>query len=115
MYLSMPTIDGIAATHAIKAEFPRTSLLVLIAHADQRMPLAAIRAGAAGYVLQGVGPSELVGAVRRTLGGESPVDQELVMRLMRRLAKEVDPPAEPALPGTARSLSPNRLRPASWR
>jgi DNA-binding NarL/FixJ family response regulator len=96
MDLSMPGMDGISATRVIKAEFPKTGVLVLTAHADQRMLLDAIRAGAAGYVLKGVGPSELVTAVRRTLKGESPVDQELVMRLVRRLAEEVGPPTDPA-------------------
>ncbi len=100
MDLSMPEMDGIEATRAIKAEFPRTGVLVLTAHADQEMLLEAIRAGAAGYVLKGVGPDELVGAVRGTLGGESPVDQELVMRLVRRLAEEADPPPQPP-PGPA--------------
>ncbi len=118
MDLSMPRMDGISATRVIKAEFPRTGVLVLTAHADQRMLLDAIRAGAAGYVLKGVGPSELVGAVRRTLEGESPVDQELVMWLVRRLSEEIGPPPDPApaqpLPEsfTPRELEVLRLLPA---
>jgi DNA-binding NarL/FixJ family response regulator len=123
MDLSMPRMDGIAATRAIKAEFPKTGVLVLTAHADQSHLLGAIRAGAAGYVLKGVGPAELVGAVRATLEGESRVDQELVMRLLRRLADEgarVDSPSDPPekhtelLPGsfTPRELEVLRLLPA---
>jgi NarL family two-component system response regulator LiaR len=113
MDLSMPGIDGISATRAIKAEFPKIGVLILTAHDDYNLLLDAIKAGAAGFVLKGVGPAELVGAVRATLSGESPVDQELVMRLVRRLAEEVGPkkpPAEPArerrAPGslTAREL-----------
>ena len=92
MDLSMPEMDGIEATRQIKAELPRTGVLVLTAHADQEMLLEAIRAGAAGYVLKGVGPAELVGVVRATLNGESPVDQALVMRLVRRLAEAAAPP-----------------------
>jgi DNA-binding NarL/FixJ family response regulator len=111
MDLSMPEMDGIEATRAVKAEHPKTGVLVLTAHADQEMLLEAIRAGAAGYVLKGVGPQELVGVVRATLGGESPVDQELVMRLVRRLAAEADPPPEPS--ATKReeqgSLTPREL------
>jgi DNA-binding NarL/FixJ family response regulator len=101
MDLSMPEMDGIEATRAIKEELPRTGVLVLTAHADQEMLFEAIRAGAAGYVLKGVGPDELVGVVRGTLGGESPVDQELVMRLVRRLAQEADPPAAMPEPSAA--------------
>jgi DNA-binding NarL/FixJ family response regulator len=106
MDLSMPRMDGISATQAIKSEFPRTGVLVLTAHADQRMLLDAIRAGAIGYELKGVGPSELVGAGRRTLEGESPVVQELVMRLVRRLAEKVDSP-------TDRAPTRNRAQPLS--
>jgi DNA-binding NarL/FixJ family response regulator len=98
MDLSMPEMGGIAATRAIKEELPRTGVLVLTAHADQEMLLDAIRAGAAGYVLKGVGPEELVGVVRATLEGESPVDQELVMRLVRRLAGEAPQPVGPSAP-----------------
>jgi DNA-binding NarL/FixJ family response regulator len=50
--------------------------------------LEAIRAGAAGYVLKDASGERLLGAVRRTLEGEFPLDQELAMRLLTRLAKE---------------------------
>ena len=101
MDVQMPAMDGIAATRAIKAEFPKTGVLMLTAHSDEDLLLEAVRAGAAGYVLKHVGPSDLIGAVRRTLAGESPVDQELVMKLVRRLAGEVKPGKEP------RNLSKN--------
>ena len=96
MDLSMPEMGGIAATRVIREEFPRTGVLVLTAHADQEMLFETISAGAAGYVLKGVGPGELVGVVRATLNGESPVDQELVMRLVRRFAEDAAPPSEPS-------------------
>jgi DNA-binding NarL/FixJ family response regulator len=88
MDVSMPGVDGITATRKIKADLPHVGVLVLTAHDDHDLLLEAVRAGAAGYVLKGVGPAELVGAVRATLVGETPVDQELVMRLVRRLAGE---------------------------
>ena len=111
MDLSMPQMGGIEATRAIKVESPRIGVLVLTAHADQEMLLEAIRAGAAGYVLKGVGPDELVGVVRATLGGESPVDQELVMRLVRRLAEETAPPAERQPPSEPSASEPGELSP----
>jgi DNA-binding NarL/FixJ family response regulator len=112
MDLSMPEMGGIDATREIKAGFPKTGVLVLTAHADQEMLLEAIKAGAAGYVLKGVGPEELVGVVRATLEGESPVDQELVMRLVRRLAEEADPSLQPSPePPAARRGGPGSLTP----
>jgi DNA-binding NarL/FixJ family response regulator len=108
MDLSMPEMGGLEATRTIKTELPKTGVLVLTAHADQEMLLDALKAGAAGFVLKGVGPDELVGVVRATLGGESPVDQELVMRLVRRLVEEADP--QPA-PSAAKREEPGPLTP----
>ena len=114
MDVSMPEMDGISATRAIKAELQNTSVLILTAHDDHDLLLDAVRAGAAGYVLKGVGPADLVGAVRATLGGESPVDQDLVMQLLRNLADEVGPrtgppSAPPAERSAAGSLTPREL------
>jgi DNA-binding NarL/FixJ family response regulator len=111
MDVSMPEMDGITATRTIKADLPRIGVLVLTAHADQDTLLDAVRAGAAGYVLKGVRPAELVGAVRATLSGESPVDQELVMRLVRRLAGEdgKKPPAGERRAPSQSPLTPREL------
>jgi len=48
----------------------------------------AVKAGAAGYVLKDASGEKLLEAVRRTLEGESPLDEELAMRLLVRLARE---------------------------
>jgi DNA-binding NarL/FixJ family response regulator len=50
----------------------------------------AIKAGVAGYVLKDAPGERLVGAVKRTLEGESPLNQELAMRLLVRLSRESD-------------------------
>jgi DNA-binding NarL/FixJ family response regulator len=101
MDVSMPEIDGIEATRRIKAEFPSTSVLILTAHADHRLLMDAVKAGAAGYVLKGENPNLMLDAVRAVLDGETPLDQGLAMGLLRHLAEEAAvqaarPRAEPA-------------------
>jgi DNA-binding NarL/FixJ family response regulator len=85
MDVSTADMDGIEATRAIKAEFPKTSVLTLTAHADHRLLLEAVKAGAAGYIIKGCNPDHLVDAVKRILGGGTPLDQELAMQLIRDL------------------------------
>jgi len=57
-------------------------------HENPDYLLEAVKAGVAGYVLKDAGGERLVEAVRSTLEEESPLDQGLAMRLLRRLAKE---------------------------
>src|SRR3712207_4501824 len=102
-----PTMDGLEATRAIKAELPRTIVLVLTAMEEPNYLLEALKAGAAGYVLKSASVAEIIAAVRKVLIGESPLDQETATRLLMRLAheapKEEDAQEETTLPG---SLSP---------
>jgi len=88
MDVCMPQMDGLAATRAIKEEFPTTSVLVLSTYENPDYLLEAVRAGAAGYIIKDASYPELAGAVRRALSGENPLNQELAMRLLRRLAVE---------------------------
>ena len=85
MDIGMPVMDGLEATRAIKAEVPKTSVLMLTAHADHRLLLEAVMAGAAGYILKACHPNHLLDAVRRVLSGGTPLDQELAMQLIREL------------------------------
>jgi DNA-binding NarL/FixJ family response regulator len=57
-------------------------------HENPDYLLEAVRAGAAGYILKDASAEQLVGAVRRTLEGESSLEEDLAMRLLRRLASE---------------------------
>ncbi len=82
-------MDGLEATRRIKAEMPGVCVLVVTAYEEPGYLLEAIQAGAAGYVLKDEPASRLVGAIRGSLGGEPPLDQEPVARLIRRLSDEV--------------------------
>jgi DNA-binding NarL/FixJ family response regulator len=88
MDVRMPRMDGLEATRAIKAESPEIAVLVVTAHEGEDYLLEAVRAGAAGYVLKDAPKQQMLGAVRRVLSGESPINQELAMRVLRRLSEE---------------------------
>lgn len=87
MDITMPKMDGIQATRLIKAKMPETAVLVLTSHVAEDLLMEAVAAGAAGYVLKGSGYQEVVAAVEAVLEGETPIDQGLAMRLLRRVAE----------------------------
>jgi len=91
MDIRMPDLDGLVATRAIKAELPRTSILIVTLSEDPDYLLEALRVGAAGYVLKDASRREVVTAVRQVLGGESPLDPKLAAQLIRRLAGQTPP------------------------
>jgi DNA-binding NarL/FixJ family response regulator len=88
MDVRMPVMDGLEATRRIKEEMPRVGVVMVTMHENPDYLFEAIKAGAAGYVLKDASGERLLGAVRRTLEGESPLNQELAMRLLVRLARE---------------------------
>jgi DNA-binding NarL/FixJ family response regulator len=67
---------------------PKTSVVMVTMHENPDYLFEAVKAGAAGYVLKDASGERLLGAVRRTLEGESPLNEELAMRLLVRLARE---------------------------
>jgi len=88
MDVRMPVMDGLEATRLIKEEMPKVGVVMVTMHENPDYLFEAIKAGAAGYVLKDASGERLLGAVRRTLEGESPLNQELAMRLLVRLARE---------------------------
>jgi two-component system, NarL family, response regulator LiaR len=96
MDVRMPKSDGLEATRAIKEEMPQVSVVMVTMHENPDYLLEAIRAGAAGYILKDAEGERLVGAVRRTLNGESPLAQELAMQLLVRMANETQEDGPPS-------------------
>jgi DNA-binding NarL/FixJ family response regulator len=67
--LNMPELDGIGATARIANESPHTAILILTMQEDDESVLAAIRAGARGYIVKGSGGEEIVRAIRGVAAG----------------------------------------------
>jgi DNA-binding NarL/FixJ family response regulator len=70
MDIRMPVMDGIAATRALAGTHSAPRVIVLTTFDTDRLVLAAMRAGAAGYLLKHTEPGEIVDAVRRAARGE---------------------------------------------
>jgi DNA-binding NarL/FixJ family response regulator len=74
MDLSMPVMDGIEATSRIvKAHDGGVSVVVLTSFSDRQEIMAALDAGASGYLLKDAEPHELVAGVRAAARGEAPL------------------------------------------
>jgi DNA-binding NarL/FixJ family response regulator len=69
MDLSMPKMDGLQAMREIKRSDPEIKVLALTVHKSDEYIIAALNAGANGYVLKDSTQSELLGAIRDVLGG----------------------------------------------
>lgn len=76
---------AIAAAAEIVATAPRARVVMLAARRADDELIAALRAGAIGYLLKDIGPDELVGAVRAALRGEAPLSRELTARVVEEL------------------------------
>jgi DNA-binding NarL/FixJ family response regulator len=86
MDLVMPRMDGVQAMRALHERVPGARVIVLTSFLEDERLLPAIRAGAAGYLLKNVEPSELARAVRAGHAGEALIDPAVAARLVDALA-----------------------------
>ena len=71
MDISMPVMDGLAATRQITSRVPGTRVLVLTMHAEEQYLLKVLEAGGSGYVLKRSADTELMDAIRTVHRGEA--------------------------------------------
>ncbi len=93
----MPGLDGLATCRIIKQEYPAISVVLITVHENPEYLLEALRAGAAGYVLKDITQRELITTIQYVLRGESILNKELMIRLLRRMASETSNPIQPPL------------------
>ncbi len=98
MDLSMPGIGGVEATRRVCARAAELELdvhvVALTSFAEQKTVLAALHAGASGYLLKHATPEDVIAAVRSAHAGEAPLDP-LAARAL--LDAERSHPREPKL------------------
>ncbi len=83
MDISMPVLDGVAATERILAEMPGTKVVVLTMHDDVHKTRAALNAGAVGYLTKGTSMAEVIETVRAVIGGETVLSMDLAVSMLR--------------------------------
>jgi two-component system response regulator DevR len=81
----MPDGSGIEACRTIRSVDPTVKALMLTSYDDDEALLAAIMAGAAGYVLKEIRGTDLVAAVLRVAAGQSLIDPAVTTRLLDRV------------------------------
>jgi DNA-binding NarL/FixJ family response regulator len=94
MDLQMPGTDGVAATRAIVAEGLGAEVVILTSYSDGERIVAALDAGAVGYLLKDADPEDVLEGVRAVSRGESPLHPKAARELLTRRA--AGPPGAPA-------------------
>ena len=81
--LSMPQMDGIDLIATLKKQNPKIRVVALTVHRNDEYVLAALKAGADGYVLKEANYSELITAARTALRGKHYLSPEISGNLIQ--------------------------------
>lgn len=100
--LSMPDLDGIAVTKAVRLQFPELRILILTVHEDEALLREAIKSGASGYILKRAAEAELISAIQIIMRGDLYVDPSMVRSLLSDTIKPSSAHRESIEPLTAR-------------
>jgi DNA-binding NarL/FixJ family response regulator len=87
MDLQMPGVDGVAATRQIVASGVESEVVVLTSFSDRERIVAALDAGAIGYLLKDTDPEELLEGIRAAARGESPLHPRAARQLLTARVK----------------------------
>jgi DNA-binding NarL/FixJ family response regulator len=108
MDISMPGLNGLAATTQLTQRCPEVKVLTLTRHADSSYLQQLLRAGAAGYVLKQSRPAELLHAIRAVATGGKYLDAAMTGPVLGTYAKPLQTP-EPTTPLSPRETEVLRL------
>jgi DNA-binding NarL/FixJ family response regulator len=86
MDLHMPGTNGIEATRLLRQQAAGLRILVVTMHEDDETVLAAMRAGAHGYLVKGAGGAQIVAAVRAVADGQAVFGTDVADRVLGVLA-----------------------------
>lgn len=92
MDLSMPDLDGVVATARIVADNPDAKVVILTSFSEHERIVAALDAGAVGYLLKNAEPDELLRGVQAAARGEAPFSPRAAQALvaLRRSGRSAD-------------------------
>jgi DNA-binding NarL/FixJ family response regulator len=103
MDIRMPVMDGIAATREVVDSCPETRVLVLTTYDLDQYVYAALRAGAAGFLLKATPPDRLADGIRTVAAGEAILAPGLTRRLIEEHVRR--PPPSVGRPAAVAALT----------
>ena len=104
MDLVMPKLDGVQAIKELREKLPEIKVLVLTSFAEDRRIVAAIEAGALGYLLKDSSPEDLVRAIREVHRGESSLHPKVAQQLIKKLRRPAEEPEREELTARERKV-----------
>jgi DNA-binding NarL/FixJ family response regulator len=96
MDLRMPNVDGVEATRAIKERHPNVAVVVLTTYADDDSIVAALSAGAAGYLTKDAARDDIRRAIEAAAAGQAVLDPSVQAALLKAARQGVARPPVPA-------------------
>jgi len=87
MDVRLPGMSGIAATEAIRADFPDAKIIVVSTYINDEEVYAALKVGAMAYLVKSVAREELIQAIRKAAAGRRHVPADLAARLADRMSR----------------------------
>ena len=85
MDLNLPRLDGVEATRELRATRPDVEVVALTGFVDEERVMAAIEAGAAGFLLKDAEPDDVAAAIRAARNGEMYLDPAVAGMVARQL------------------------------
>lgn len=101
MDFNLPDGTGADATRQILQVLPDCKIVFMTISDREEDLLAAVRAGAVGYLMKNMMPSKLIAALKAVQRGESALSRQMTLQLMRELSRtrEPEPASDPTLQG----------------
>jgi DNA-binding NarL/FixJ family response regulator len=96
MDLSMPEMDGLAATRLLSADQPEVKVVVLTASDDDANLFEAIKSGAQGYLLKNLESEDFFNLLEGVSRGEPALTPALARKLLQEFARPVQAPPAPS-------------------
>jgi DNA-binding NarL/FixJ family response regulator len=103
MDVRMPGVDGIEATRRIVATAPRSKVIILTTFDIDQYAFSGLNAGASGFLLKDVLPTELVAAIRAVASGDAVIAPSTTRRLLDAYAGQL-PSGDPVAAGPGARL-----------
>jgi len=102
MDLNLPRLDGVEAIRELRAVRPEIEVVALAGTVEEERVMAAIEAGAAGFLLKDAGPDDVAAAIRAARSGE----MYLAPAVAGIVARQLRAPGGPVTPADESSLTP---------